>query len=268
MAEFYDWQIPGTWVEVYDKIFIPAMIGAWSPRLAELVDLRPGERVLDLACGTGDWTRCAAARVGPQGQVVGLDISPEMLAVARRKDGAGPGDAPIEWREGSADALPFPGAAFDVVCCQLGMMFFSDRIAALREMRRVLVPGGRLALMVWGHMAQCPGQMAVAAAWTRHLGPERAAGFHRQHLLGDPVEVQALIAAVGFREIEVQIAQSVMRFPTAAHLVRGYAALSGLQVYPAVAEALIHDVTEALAAYVGPDGLVYPIAAVLATAHR
>ncbi|MBM4461679.1 MAG: methyltransferase domain-containing protein, partial [Chloroflexi bacterium] len=109
----YDWRIPGTWVEIYDAIFIPAMIAAWSPRLAELVDPRPGERVLDVACGTGDWTRCVAARVGPQGRVVGLDISPEMLALARRKDGAGPGDAPIEWREGSADALPFSDAAFD-----------------------------------------------------------------------------------------------------------------------------------------------------------
>lgn len=255
MSEFYDWRIPGTWAEIYDAIFIPAMIAAWSPQLAELVGLRPGERVLDVACGTGDWTRCAAARVGPQGQVVGLDISPEMLAMARRKDGAGSAAAAIEWREGTADALPFPDAAFDVVCCQLGLMFFPDRIAALREMRRVLVPGGRLALMVWGRMAQCPGQSAVAAAWARHLGSEAAAGFHRQHVLGDPAEVHGLIAAAGYQEIEVQPALGVMRFPTAAHLVKGYAAMMGLKVAPVVAEALIRDATEILADYVGPDGL-------------
>jgi SAM-dependent methyltransferase len=191
-----------------------------------------------------------------------------MLTVARGKDGAAPGGAPIEWREGSADALPLPNAAFDVVCCQLGLMFFPDRVAALAEMRRVLVPDGRLAVMVWGRMAQCPGQTAVAAAWTRRLGQEEAAGFHRQHALGDPAEVQALIAAAGFGEIDAQIAQGVMRFPTAAHLVRGYAALSGLQVAPDTGEALIRDVTEALAEYVGPDGLVYPIEAVLATARK
>ena len=140
MTEFYNWHLPGTWAEIYDEFFIPAMIGAWSPRLAKLVGLRPGERVLDVACGTGAWTCCAAARVGPQGWVVGLGISPEMLAMARRKDGAEPADALIEWREGSADALLLPDVAFDVVCCQLGLMFFPDRIAALAEMRRVLAP--------------------------------------------------------------------------------------------------------------------------------
>ncbi len=268
MSEFYDWQIPGTWAEIYDQVFVPAVVGSWSPRLAELVGLQRGERVLDVACGTGDLTRCAAARVGLQGQVIGLDISPEMLAVARQKDGAEPAAAAIEWRQGSADALPLAEAAFDVVCCQLGLMFFPDRVAALAEMRRVLVPGGRLALMVWGRMAQCPGQMAVAAAWARHLGHEAAAGFHRQHVLSDPTEVYGLLSAAGCCAIEVQRALGVMRFPTAAHLVRSYAALIGLQVAPAVAEALIADVTEALAGYAGPDGLVYPIEAVLARARR
>ncbi len=264
MGEFYDWQIPGTWAEIYDAIFIPSMIGTWSPLMAELVGLRPGERVLDVACGTGDWTRCAAERVGMQGRVVGLDVSPEMLDVARQKNGA----ATIEWREGSADALPFPDAAFDVVCCQLGLMFFPDRVAALAEMRRVLAPGGRLALMVWGRMAQCPGQSAVAAAWARHLGVEASAGFHRQHILSDPAQVHALIVATGYQQIEVHTALGVMRFPTAAHLVKGYAAMMSLQVSRVVAEALIGDVTEMLADYAGPDGLVYPIEAVLATARK
>jgi ubiquinone/menaquinone biosynthesis C-methylase UbiE len=268
MNEFYDWQIPGMWTDIYDEIFIPAMIVEWSLRLAEMVDLRAGERVLDVACGTGDWTRCAAARVGTQGQVVGLDISPEMLAVARRRHRVDPEAAAIEWREGSAGALPLSDAAFDVVCCQLGLMFFPDRIAALAEMRRVLVPGGRLALMVWGRMERCPGQTAVAAAWARHFGREAAAGFYRQHALSDPTEVQGLIAAAGFQEVEVHRAMGVMRFPTAAHLVRGYAAMSGLQAAPAVAQALMDDVTEALAGYVGPDGLVYPIEAVLAMARN
>ena len=268
MNEFYDWQISGTRVEIYDNIFIPAMIAAWSPRLAEMVGLQPGERVLDVACGTGDWARCAAARVGPQGWVVGLDISPEMLAMARRKDGAHPVDVAIEWREGSADVLPLANAAFDVVCCQLGLMFFPDRVAALREMRRVLIPSGRMALVVWGRLAQCPGQMAIAEAWARHLSSDAAAGFRRQHVLGDPAAVHALIAAADFQEIEVQRALGVMRFPSAAHLVRSYAAMMGLQVVSAVAEALIHDVTEALADYAGPDGLVYPIEAVLAKARK
>jgi len=268
VSEFYDWKIPGTGVEIYEEVFVPAMIGAWSPRLVELVDLKPGERVLDVACGTGAWARYAAARVGPHGQVVGLDINPEMLAVAQRKNGAGPAAATIEWREGAVEAIPLADALFDVVCCQLGLMFFPDRVAALREMRRVLAPDGRLALMVWGRMEQCPGQTALAAAWARRLGAEAAAGFHRMHVLSEPAQVHALAAAAGYREIEVQTALGVMRFPTAAHHVRSYAAMSGLQVAPAVAEALIADVTQALADYAGPDGLAFPIEAVLAKARK
>jgi SAM-dependent methyltransferase len=197
-----------------------------------------------------------------------VDISQDMLAVARCNNGLDPSAAAIDWREGSADALPLADAQFDAVGCQLGLMFFSDRVAALREMRRVLVPGGRLALMVWGRMEHCPGQMAVTAAWMNHLGSEAAAGFYRQHELADPAKVQALIALAGYRTIEVHRAVGLVRFPTAALLVRSYAAMRDLQVSPAVAEALIQDVTDALSDYVGPEGLVYPIEAVLAKAQK
>ncbi len=174
----------------------------------------------------------------------------------------------LYWREGSADALPLADAQFDAVGCQLGLMFFPDRVAALREMRRVLVTGGRLALMVWGRMEQCPGQMAVTAAWANHLGSEAAAGFYRQHELADPAKMQALVAAAGFHTIEVQRAVGLVRFTTAAHLVRSYAAMRDLRVSPAVAEALIRDVTEALSGYEDLQGLVYPIEAVLAKAQK
>jgi ubiquinone/menaquinone biosynthesis C-methylase UbiE len=268
MSTFYDWQVPGTWVEIYDRVFIPAVIDEWSPRLVEIAGLQPGEHVLDVACGTGAWARCAAARVGPHGHVVGLDINPETLAVARRHNGRDSLHAAIDWREGSADAIPLADAQFAAVCCQLGLMFFEDRVAALHEMWRVLVPDGRLVLMVWGRMEQCPGQMALTAAWTRHLGSAAAAGFYRQHELGDPAKVQALIAAAGYRNIEVQRAVGLIRFPTAAHLVRSYAAMRELQISPAVAEALIQDVTEALSSYENAHGLEYPIEAVLAQARK
>lgn len=130
------WGIPGNSAEVYHACFIPAMIGPWVSKTLALVALRPGERVLDVACGAGAVTSLTAQATGPAGRVVGLDISPEMLAVARQVKGQD-GSAAIEWREGSADALPFADGSFDAVICQLGLMFFPDRVAALREMRRV-----------------------------------------------------------------------------------------------------------------------------------
>ena len=87
--------------------------------------------------------REAALRLGNEGLVAGLDVSPGMLAVAKRL-------APtIEWREGAAESLPYEAESFDAVVSQFGMMFFQDRGTALREMMRVLAPGGRMAVAVW-----------------------------------------------------------------------------------------------------------------------
>ncbi len=263
MTNFYQWGIDGSTWEIYDDIFVPAMLNTWALRLVDLADPQPGERALDIACGTGVWALHAADRVGPHGRVSGLDINPDMLAVARRKQNAGT----VEWREGSADALPFDDTSFDVVGCQVGLMFFPDRVAALREMRRVLAPGGRFVGLVWGRMEHCPSQMAVAAAWSRRLGPDAAAGFHFQHVLANKDEVAGLLGAAGFRDIDTHWEMSECRLPTPDRYVRGYAALMGLQVEPEVAEALIEDVTTDLAPYAGPDGVIYPIETVMASAR-
>ena len=111
----------GTAPDNYERYFVPA-IGA--PLAAELVDvaaLRPGERVLDVACGTGIVTRFAAERVGADGAVAGVDINPGMLGVARS---AARPELGIDWHEASAEALPFEDETFDVVLCQMGLQFF------------------------------------------------------------------------------------------------------------------------------------------------
>ena len=128
---------------------------------------------MDIACGTGVVARLAAQRVGPTGKVTGLDLNPSMLAVA-----ASITSALITWQEASATNTPLPDGAFDVVYCQLGLQFFPDRSAALREMYCVLVPGGRLGLMVWQDIQSSPGFSALAAALARHVSTE-AAGIMR-----------------------------------------------------------------------------------------
>lgn len=144
MAEYEQWQLDGRAPELYERYLVPAITAVWAADLVERAAPRSGERVLDVACGTGIVARRAAERVGNHGRVVGLDLNSGMLAVARSlssQDASG-----IEWREGSALAMPLPDAAFDLVLCQLELQFFPDRPLALREMRRALVPGGRLAL--------------------------------------------------------------------------------------------------------------------------
>src|SRR5690606_34921382 len=127
--------------ENYERFFVPAIGAPLANDLVETAGLQPGERVLDVACGTGVVDRLAAQRIGPNGTTAGLDINPGMLAVARA---AAPPGVAIQWHEASADTMPFTDAAFDVVLCQMGLQFMPDRVAALKEMHRVLVPGGRL----------------------------------------------------------------------------------------------------------------------------
>jgi SAM-dependent methyltransferase len=170
-----------------------------------------------VACGTGVVARLAAARVGG-GRVAGLDLNAGMLAVARSLP-AGAG-APVEWHEASALDLPFPAAAFDLVLCQFGLMFFPDRSAALREMRRVLGPGGRLALNVYGPLGHNPAARALADALDRHLGPRASAPKRAEHALADAGELQGLVAGAGFRDARVRTATLRVRFPTPGEWVR------------------------------------------------
>ena len=111
----------------YEALFVPALFGQWAPQLVEAARIRPGQRVLDVACGTGILAREVASRIGPTGRVAGLDPNPGMLAVAKRLAPA------VEWREGVAESLPFPDASCDAVVSQFGLMFFTDRRQALRQ---------------------------------------------------------------------------------------------------------------------------------------
>lgn len=129
--------------KTFEALFVPALFRQWAPKVADAAHIQSGQRVLDVACGTGILAREAASRMESTGHVVGIDLSPGMVAVARQL-------APtIEWREGMAESLPFPDRSFDAVVSQFGLMFFTDRRQALQEMFRVLAPGGRLAVATW-----------------------------------------------------------------------------------------------------------------------
>jgi SAM-dependent methyltransferase len=146
MPQPEQWQLHGNAAELYERYVVPYFLGPWAPGLVELAALQQGERVLDLACGTGVVARLAAPHVGATGHVTGLDLNAGMLAVARALPP--PSGASITWVEGSAIAMDLPDASFDVIISQQGFQFFPDQPAALREMHRVLVPGGRVLLSV------------------------------------------------------------------------------------------------------------------------
>ncbi len=191
--------------ERYERDKVPLMFEPIAHLLLGRITLTPGERVLDIACGTGIVARLAALALGHSGQVTGVDISGDMLEVARSN--ALRSGASIQWRLGDAASLPVNDGVFDVVLSQQGFQYFSDQSAALREMYRVLSPGGRLALCfarAVGPESQ-PYQWAKASALTLHAGSE--AGRKARQLApffhGDAKLILKMVAQEGFSNIEV-----------------------------------------------------------------
>ncbi len=183
--------------DVYDEQFVPALFSQWGPAMCDAAGIAPRQRVLDVACGTGALTVAVADRVLPGGAALGLDANPQMLAVARRKHAA------IEWHEGRAESLPFNDASFDAVVSQFGLMFFADRIAALREMWRVLRPGGRLAVAVCDAVEHSPGYASLAALLDRLFGKRVGDAFRTPFALGDAGALRALCAGAGIADASI-----------------------------------------------------------------
>ena len=192
----------------YERYFVPAIAAPLAADLVDLAALQPGERVVDIACGTGVVTRLAADRIGGGGTVAGVDINLEMLSVARA---AAPADAAIDWYEARAEMVPLPDSAFDVALCQLGLQFFEDRSAALRQICRVLVPGGRLLISVPGPTP--PIFAVLEQALARRLGTEVAAFVQTVFSLHDPAELSGLLADAGFTAIEARRTEKMFHLP-------------------------------------------------------
>lgn len=250
--------ITGTPAEIYEQHMVPAIFARWAPDLVEAAAVRSGDRALDVACGTGAVTRHLAERVGPAGTVVSLDINPGMLAVARTV-------VPlpnIEWLEGSAVHMALPDATFDHVLCEQGLQFFPDKPAALAEMRRVLKPGGRLALSCWHAVEHMLGYLALEQALAKRVGPEQAA--LPPFSLGDADTLRSLVTGAGFRTVRLRVDAKLIRFHSAEHMVRAVVGgaptmLGALAEQGAgVLDAIVAEVSAATRAYEDDEGWAIP----------
>jgi ubiquinone/menaquinone biosynthesis C-methylase UbiE len=258
--------------QIYEQFFVPSIFRIWTGELLKRVKPAPGDRVLDVACGTGIVAREAAPLVGPDGSVTGLDPNPGMLAVARSIAPAG-GPA-IDWRQGSADALPFPEGSFDLVLCQHGMQFFPDRPAAMAEMRRVLAPGGRIGAVVWRSREHQTLWAAFDDIHERHFGS--LGGGEIIYALGDADEFRRLFVDAGFPGVTVESVVRTVRFPSAAEFVR-LTVLGGAAVLPefaqmddaarnALVEIIGREIAPTLDRYREGEGVAFPLAVHIATA--
>src|ERR1700726_815496 len=216
MVDHHHWQLDGSAPELYEKYLVPAITQKWADDLVGRAQPCAGEEVLDVACGTGVVAR-SASRCMLRGHVTGLDLNKGMLAVAQTRVSEG---APIDWIEGSALDLPFPAEKFDLVLCQLGLQFFPDQRRALREMRRVLSPAGRVALSVYSPLERTPGANAFVLALDRVLGSTASKIKRGEHSFNAPDELKSLLVDASFAEVEVQTVVQKIAFPSVLDYVR------------------------------------------------
>lgn len=255
------WQIEGDGAEAYER-YLAAAFSPWASRLADLAEIRDGDRVLDAACGTGIAARHAARRTGRSGRVVGLDVNEDMLRVARA---AAAGVTPaIEWRCGNVTGLPFADGEFDVALCELALQFFSDPVAALAEIRRVLTPEGRIAASVCRPIRYAPTYAAFAGVLDHHAGGGAGAIMRSPFAPWDVSHFRGLFTSAGFTRVRVLIEVVSLRYPSCEEFVRREASSSPLaaavgSLPPDARDALIREVKETVSDHLDDDGVVCPI---------
>ncbi|MHA1570285.1 MAG: class I SAM-dependent methyltransferase, partial [Alphaproteobacteria bacterium] len=193
-------QLLGAAAQIYEAQKVPAIFQPLAELTLAEVGLGAGERVLDVACGTGIVARLAAAKVGKCREVVGIDLNASMIEVARDIAATTPGN--FGWHTGDAGALPFDDSRFDTVFCQQGLQFFPDKPAALGEMKRVLRNSGRAVLTIWSEVS--PLFAAVGEALAKHFDAELARRAVAPFAFRDGKIIEELLSDAGFQHIDMQ----------------------------------------------------------------
>ena len=249
------WQLAGDAPAAYSRFNVKIM-EPWTDDLIRSANCRDGDRVLDVACGTGVVSNRISLVTMKHCSITGIDVNEGMLNVARR-------NPQMTWHLGSATGLPFEGDSFDVVICQQGLQYFPDRPAALREMTRVLVRGGRLALNVWGALDRQPGMLAIVEVVADFLGRDSQSAFDMACSLNTRQELCRLAEDAGLRNVHVRFEHRTMRYPNAADYVAAFMGATPVTAqFVALPEeqrqAFIAQVAEKLASYVDDAGLAVP----------
>jgi ubiquinone/menaquinone biosynthesis C-methylase UbiE len=257
-----------TFTEIYERVLVGPLFRPFAEQLVARVALRHGDSVIDVACGTGIVARLARGRLGPDARIVGVDVAPAMLAVARAVDQT------IDWRQGNAASLPVSvNEQFTVLTCHQGLQFMPDKPAAVREMRRVLASGGRVAIATWRPLEDLPGMVELNAVAERHVG--RIADS--RHSFGDASALRQLLIDGGFSDTDVAALRHDVQFADGALFARlnAMAVIGMSEKGKGMSEAERAELAERVAAE-SQDAIgratkngvfVLPLETIIATAH-
>lgn len=240
--------------ESYQQYLVPAMFEEASKHLVSHAGISQGQKVLDVACGTGVLARAAAKQVGEQGAVTGLDMNPGMIAVARQL-------APeMEWRQGMAEELPFDNDSFDMALCQFSLMFFEDKQAAIQEMLRVLTAKGRLAISVFNSLDHIPAYRKLINIYVDFVDDDKQHFLSSPFQLGDTSELNALCRQSGLESAELSSHKMKTHWPDIRSLIladaKGWFPLAGISLSDDQLEEVNERTKSELSEYIGDDGSI------------
>jgi SAM-dependent methyltransferase len=258
-------QIPLAAAELYESAFVPNFFAQWAPILCEAGGVAPARSVLDVACGTGIVARTAAELTATPEGIVGLDLNDAMLTVARRIR------PDIEWRQGDAGALPFADRSFDVVLCQMALMFMPDRAAVIGEMARVVRNDGTVAIIVPGALDRQAAFEPFVELAARLIGPEAVSLLTTYFVCGDLGELAALFGAAGLDTTESRAIAGTYAAPSVDAAVRMEVESTPLieRIDEATYRRLRDETAEIWRQFVGADGtLAAPFESLLVAASR
>jgi ubiquinone/menaquinone biosynthesis C-methylase UbiE len=261
------WRVSASAAENYERINVPALFGPWAEVLVERAEVTTGQRVLDLACGTGVVARLAAEKVGSSGAVVGSDINEDMLIEATRHV---PSGLSVQWELADAQDLPFDDRHFDVVLCQQGLQFIPEQQKAVAEMLRVLRSGGLAAVAVWASLEQSPVAHARSERLIEYLGEDV---HSRPFAQPDAEEWARLFEGVGFSSVETDTVELVTPRGDPRTAIEG--SLATLPIAEKIRamddttyEAMINDMVASVTLWITDGTLLAPTTSNLILARR
>lgn len=255
------WQLAEDSAKRYEDILVPTILGPFAKALVDRAFIKPNTTVIDVGCGTGAATRYAADKMGKSGRVIGVDVNPGMLSVARSL--AYDGGATLEWRQASAYEVPLDDGSADAVLCAQTLQFLDEREQALNEMHRLLKVQQSAYVSLWCDLEENPYFDALVSAIARHISEDTAAGLGSAFNLTNLDTITALFTATRFSNVESTVSELILKLPPVDDFVPrhihatpmgvGYGAAS-----PETQQAILSDLKTQLAEYQTEAGMAVP----------